>query len=120
MFYINYITMHKEHMHAGAIRQLLYGCAFVRDIIHKLLDYPPVHTHKPYDNLHLKQIFFIKSIPFKLEYFVYNYIHGSFIKYTSLSPDTLINTGKRSFLCTVKPVLSGHSSRQNKNLIDKR
>ena len=25
MFYIKYLTMHKVHMHAGAIRQLLYG-----------------------------------------------------------------------------------------------
>ena len=30
MFYIKYLTMHKVHMHAGAIRQLLYGCAYVR------------------------------------------------------------------------------------------
>ena len=57
MFYIKYLTMHKVHMHAGAIRQLLYGCAYVRGIIHslKLVDHPPVHTHKPYNNLHLKQ-----------------------------------------------------------------
>ena len=34
MFYIKYLTMHKVHMHAGAIRQLLYGCAYVREIIH--------------------------------------------------------------------------------------
>ena len=55
VFYIKYLTMHKVHMHAGAIRQLLYGCAYVRDIIHslKLVDYPAVHTHKPYNNLHL-------------------------------------------------------------------
>ena len=26
MFYIKYLTMHNVHMHAGAIRQLLYGC----------------------------------------------------------------------------------------------
>ena len=26
MFYIKYLTMHKVHMHAGAIRQLLYDC----------------------------------------------------------------------------------------------
>ena len=53
MFYIKYLTMHKVHMHAGAIRQLLYGCAYVGEIIHslKLVDYPPVHTHKPYKNL---------------------------------------------------------------------
>ena len=55
MFYIKYLTMHKVHMHAGALRQLLYGRAYVREIIHslKLVDYPPVHTHKPYNNLHL-------------------------------------------------------------------
>ena len=29
MFYAKYLTMHKMHMHAGAIRQLLYGCAYV-------------------------------------------------------------------------------------------
>ena len=47
--------MHKVHMHAGAIRQLLYGCVYLRKIIHslKLVDYPPVHTHKSYNNLHL-------------------------------------------------------------------
>ena len=50
MFYIKYLTMHKVHMHAGA-----NGCAYVREIIHsiKLVDYLPVHTHKPYNNLHL-------------------------------------------------------------------
>ena len=50
--------MHKVHMHAGAIRQLLYGCAYVREIIHllKLVDYLPVHTHKPYNNLHIKYL----------------------------------------------------------------
>ena len=30
MFYIKYLTMHKVHMHASAIRQLFYGRAFVR------------------------------------------------------------------------------------------
>ena len=57
MFYIQYLTMHKVQMHAGAIRQLLYGCAHVREIIKslKLVDYRPVHTHKPYNNLHLKR-----------------------------------------------------------------
>ena len=42
-------------MHAGAIRQLLYGCALVWEIIHslKLVDFPPVHTHKRYTNLYL-------------------------------------------------------------------
>ena len=53
MFYIKYLTMQKVHMHAGAKRQLLYGCAYVREIIHslKLVDYLPIHTHKPYNNL---------------------------------------------------------------------
>ena len=52
---IQYLTMHKVHMHAGAIRQLLYGCAHVLEIIHslKLVDYPPVHTHIPYNNLYI-------------------------------------------------------------------
>ena len=56
MFYIQYLTMHKVHMRAGAIRQLLYGCAYVREIINllKLVDYLPVHTHKPYNNLHVE------------------------------------------------------------------
>ena len=55
MFYIKYLTMHKVHVHASAIRQLLYGCAYVRKIIHslKLVDYLPVHTHKPYSNLQI-------------------------------------------------------------------
>ena len=55
MFYIKYLTMHKVYIHAGAIRQLLYGCAYVREIIHslKLVDYLLVHTHKPYNNLHI-------------------------------------------------------------------
>ena len=55
MFYIRYLTMHKVHMHGGVIRQILYGCAQVREIIHslKLVDCPPVQTHKPYNNLHL-------------------------------------------------------------------
>ena len=42
--------MFKVHMHAGAIRKLLYGCAYVREL--KLVDNLPVHTHKPYNNLH--------------------------------------------------------------------
>ena len=28
MFDIKYPTMHKVHMHTGAIRKLLYGCAY--------------------------------------------------------------------------------------------
>ena len=49
MFYIKYLTMYKMHMHAGVISKLLYGCAYVQKIIHslKLVDYLPVHTHKP-------------------------------------------------------------------------
>ena len=51
--------MHKVHMHAGAIRQLLYGCVYVREIIHsvKVEDFLSVHTHKPYNNLHLVSSF---------------------------------------------------------------
>ena len=53
MFYIKYLTMCKVHMHAGAIRKLLYGCVYVQEIIHlqKLADYLPLHTHKPYNRL---------------------------------------------------------------------
>ena len=36
MLYINYLTMYKVHMHAGAIRKLLYGFAYVGEIIHSL------------------------------------------------------------------------------------
>ena len=32
MFYIKYLTMHKVHRQADAIRQLLYGCAYVREV----------------------------------------------------------------------------------------
>ena len=55
MFYIKYLTMCKVHMYAGAIRKLLYGCAYVRELIHslKLVVYPLVHVHKPNNNLHL-------------------------------------------------------------------
>ena len=54
MFYIKYLTMYKLHMHADAIRKLLHGCAYVREIIHslKLVDYLPIQTHKPYTSLH--------------------------------------------------------------------
>ena len=47
MFNIKYLTMHKVHMHAGAIGQLLYGCAYVRKIILslKFMDYLPVQKH---------------------------------------------------------------------------
>ena len=55
MFYVKYLTMYKVHMHAGDIIKLLYGCAYVREIIHllKLMDYLPIHMHKPYNNLHV-------------------------------------------------------------------
>ena len=55
MFYIKYLTMYKVHMHGGATRQLLHGCAYVREIIHelKLVDYLPVLTHIPYNNLYI-------------------------------------------------------------------
>ena len=68
MFYIKYLTMHKEHMHVGALRQLLYGYAYVREIIHslKLVYYPFVHTHKPYNNLQL----YHASVAFPLTYAV--------------------------------------------------
>ena len=31
MVYIKYLTMYKVHMHAGAIRHLLYGCVCTGD-----------------------------------------------------------------------------------------
>ena len=53
MFYISILTMYKVHMHVGAI--ILYVCAYLLEIIHslKLVDYLSVHTHKPYNCLHL-------------------------------------------------------------------
>ena len=55
--YIRYLTMYKEQMPATAfpIRNMLYGCAYVQEIINplKLLDYLTVHTHKTYSNFHL-------------------------------------------------------------------
>ena len=53
MFYIKYLAMYKVHMHTGAIRKLLYSCVCVLEIIHelKLVDYLPIHKHKPYKNL---------------------------------------------------------------------
>ena len=61
IIYIKYLTMHKVRKHAGAIRQLVYGCVYAREIIHslKLVDYLPVHTHKPYNNSHLYHQFHI-------------------------------------------------------------
>ena len=59
MCYFRYLTIHKVHMHVGAIKQSLYGCTYVREIIHslKLVDYLPVHTHKPYNDLHFVSVF---------------------------------------------------------------
>ena len=47
--------MYNVHIHAGAKRKLLYGCAFVREIINslKLADYLPVHMHKSINNQHI-------------------------------------------------------------------
>ena len=36
MHFIKYPTTHKVHMHAGVKRKLLYGCAYVLEIIHSL------------------------------------------------------------------------------------
>ena len=45
-------TQYKVHMHAGAIRKLLYGLVVcVREIIHS--NHSP---HKPYKNLHLNVV----------------------------------------------------------------
>ena len=51
MFYIKYLTMYKVHMHSGAIRKLLYGCAYVREIVSllRLVECLPIPTHKPYN-----------------------------------------------------------------------
>ena len=47
MHYTKDLTLYRVHIRAGAIKKLMYGCAFVREIIHelKLVDYLPVHTH---------------------------------------------------------------------------
>ena len=48
MFYINYLSMHKVHK---------YACWCIKAVIVWLCvrtgDNPPVHTHKPYNNLHI-------------------------------------------------------------------
>ena len=48
MFWIKYLTLYNVQLHISAIRELLYGCAHVREIILelKLVNYLPVHTHK--------------------------------------------------------------------------
>ena len=50
-----YRSMHKVQKHAAVIRKLVPGCLYVQEVIHllKLVDYLLVHTHKPYNNLHL-------------------------------------------------------------------
>ena len=48
-FNIKYLVMHKMQMHNGAISWLEYGSC-----VCKLLDYRPVHTHRPYSNCRLK------------------------------------------------------------------
>ena len=75
MFYIKYLAMLKVHMHAGEIRKLLYGCVYLRKIIHslKLVDYILVHTHKPYNNLHIDSIH-VSNIA-KLTVFRWIYMH---------------------------------------------
>ena len=52
--------MYKVHMHTGAIRKSLYGCAYVWEIILslKLVDYLPIHTHKPDNNLQMLVLLF--------------------------------------------------------------
>ena len=57
MFYIKYLKVHMCAA-AGAIRKLLYGYAYLQEIIHslKLVDYFPVHRHKPYNNLHISHM----------------------------------------------------------------
>ena len=64
MFYIKYLTMYKVHVHAGVMRKLLYGlCVCTGDSpLAKLVDYLPVHTHKPYNNLHLTFLFLLLQI----------------------------------------------------------
>ena len=69
MFYIKYLTAYKVHTHAGVIRKLLNGCAYVREIIHllKLVDYLPVHAHKPCINLHFFTYARMSLIPLACE-----------------------------------------------------
>ena len=55
MFNVKYLAMHNVQMHAGAISKLLYGFASIGRIIHslKFVDYLPLQTHTPHNNLHL-------------------------------------------------------------------
>ena len=68
MIYIKCLTIHKVKMHTGAIRKLLYVvCVCTGDNNSlKLVGYLPVHTHKPYNNLH----FFIYSFIYLFIYFL--------------------------------------------------
>ena len=47
--------MYKVHMHAGAIRKLLYGVCIltVDNSLAKARGLLPVYTHKQYSNLHM-------------------------------------------------------------------
>ena len=64
MFYIKYLTNSqctKFKCMLVQLRKLLYGCTYVREIIHslKLVDYLTVHTHKPYNNIYLSHLLVI-------------------------------------------------------------
>ena len=52
---VKYLKMYKVQMHVGTISMSLYGFASVRDLIHslKLVDYLPLQTRKPFNNLQL-------------------------------------------------------------------
>ena len=41
--------MYKVHLQAGAIKSYRMVCAYVQ----KFMDYLPLHTHKPCNNLHI-------------------------------------------------------------------
>ena len=62
MLYTKYLTLYQVHIRACAIRKLMYGCAFVREIIHelKLVDYLPAHTH----NTHVSAKFLKLNLQF--------------------------------------------------------
>ena len=71
MFGINYlITLYKVHMRVGAVRMLLYDCAYVQEIICslKLVNYLPVHMHKPYNNFPLYNVATITKQHIMIEY----------------------------------------------------
>ena len=56
MFYIKYITMYNVHMHAGTMKKLLYMVVRMYERYNpfaKACGLSSVHTHLPYNNLHL-------------------------------------------------------------------